>query len=675
MILKPLILGVVLALGSAAVTTPEAGVAAERTTLPMGDDLRMRLTADRLSLENRAAFDALTNQLSRRVTEEVISLVEVFLASNDLECLDLWLEGVCLWLVVRMTLLGPEITFEYTPKIGHYNPDFVVTAYPRIGGSPLQEADLLYDAIQTTISGELLKLMTGTPLPATYAAEREYGGRSAESTRAKRSTAMFSEVEVIGHPGNVLTMLSKIAGGSLFEDALGMLDAQVGSVAAIATEAQAQSQAILGELSGGGRVLPSTTGNVDEWRDLGAQLGDIDRWRDQIAEPARLGVAQLLKMVMGNFERLEAAIEIVTSGEAAEELKEAASAYLTDIDDRLSEAASASEQFAELQAGVDGVAEGLDVADQAMTILEQSGVDWSALGSASREAIYEEINSLSDQDIKDFFGEEVTREALLGSMAEFAASFSDLESLAGGLSSVGVSLGGGLPSFCPKDTTPLTPHYLSGLNVLAWRYQLPELAYPESFAFPLPNSPHYVGKFSMAPFEPAKGIAFADPETGIGASIGSWAEDLAIPLPDWSTWGNIYPRSGWIAQPDEVKNRALAAFRAVHVVTRDGQSHLYNFAEHKRFDGIEVWPVPALEPNKKETGAWQLLIPKTTEGCALLQDTPLDAGILSQRDPELTSPSGSYVFNVWRRYECCNEPGGSGFKSLIGEIPMRVKIL
>ncbi len=40
-------------------------------------------------------------------------------------------------------------------------------------------------------------------------------------------------------------------------------------------------------------------------------------------------------------------------------------------------------------------------------------------------------------------------------------------------------------------------------------------------------------------------------------------------------WGNVYPRQGFLVQPDDFKAAAVMAQRAGDVITRNGQPHVY----------------------------------------------------------------------------------------------------
>ena len=622
------------------------------------------ITMDELRALNQEQLDGIIGQLSAQIEDERMSMVEVFLESNDIECLDLWIEGLCLWMIVKVTPLGVSVSFEFTPRISHYNPDFVVASYPRIGASPIVESDILYEKIQTVVSKITLDLLTDNPIPEKYENEDEFGGRSAESQAKKKSIAMYSETDVIGHPGNVVTLIA--SGGDLFGDVGTLVAENVMAAGQIAQESQQQAGRILNELSGGsGRVLPSTAGNVSEWQNrLGFGGGDVEQWEDQIALPAQLGVSQLINTALDSFGAINDAIDtLITPGSVAD-LQNQATDYLENIDEHINDAVADSDAFQDLQNSVGSTASTLGLTEAEIAQINGSSIDSDEVGTAAVNHLREELDALSDEEISDLF-EGALRDELTGQIDEFTEAYDDIGTALQGLQSTGVSMGGGLPGFCPRDTSILTPHYLSGLNVLSWRYQLPELAYPQSYAFPIPGSEYFVGSFNAG--------ALPAPTQSDG-TVASWAS--AVELPDWSTWGNIYPRSGWIAQPDEVKNRALAAFRATHVATRTGQAHLYNYAEPKPpRDDMLVWSPEPLTANDRRTGSWQMLSPKKTGECSLLQDSPINSGVVNTRDPAMTSESGQYIFNVWRQYQCCNKPSSSGFKVYLDTIPVRIRII
>ncbi len=606
--------------------------------------------------------------------DDKMSLVNVFLESNTLDCLDLWIEGLCLWLVIKLTLTGVDVEIKATPKISHYNPDFVVASYPRIGASPIQESDLIYSALQRELSKPLLQLMSGHAVPSKYDDESHYAGRAVDSGNNHKSITMYSEVDVIGHPGNVVTLVAKAGSGELFGDVSDLMTDSLDSVKESVEAIETQTQDILTELQGGGdNVVDATVGDNDAWDDKQPGLGETENWLTEMVQPQQLAIAQLIDKILGGFDTFNAALDILTSPDASAVLTASAEEFMANADQEIIDAVAESDVVENLTDEVNNVTDDIEATDQAMEAFENAELDMDQLGIDATEYFETEITTLGEDALSEALGVDVGKlsDALTTVMESLETLQETLDSVGAG--GMGFSIGE-LPSFCPNDTSILTPHYLSGLNVLSWRYQLPELAYPQSYAFPLPNSEWFVGKFRSGVLPPLK-YTEGTGMTYEGESP-SWAS--AVEFPDWSTWANIYPRSGWVAQPDEVKNRSVAAFRAVHVVTRDGQPHLYNFAEHGTDpEGMKIDEPESLHPLDKKTGAWQMLYPKKAGTCDLLPDTAADGGIFTPRDPGLTSDSGAYIYNVWRQYQCCTKPKspGLGYVVDLGEIEIRIEVL
>jgi integrating conjugative element protein (TIGR03756 family) len=91
------------------------------------------------------------------------------------------------------------------------------------------------------------------------------------------------------------------------------------------------------------------------------------------------------------------------------------------------------------------------------------------------------------------------------------------------------------PPLCPTDVTAFKPYFLSGLDAIGWRWQIPEVVYPQSLT---------------------PGLR----EVGSGLLY---------------TWGNLYPRGGFTTQSDDAKSGAVIAQRVADIVTRSSQPHVY----------------------------------------------------------------------------------------------------
>lgn len=161
---------------------------------------------------------------------------------------------------------------------------------------------------------------------------------------------------------------------------------------------------------------------------------------------------------------------------------------------------------------------------------------------------------------------------------------------------------------CDGKSLPFYPYYVSNLDSIAWRWDVPEMFYPQSWA----------------------GFNIYD--------LGSWSNN----------YGPIYPRHGFMTAQDPLKAAVLSAFRAAHFITRPGEPHLYFSIYQSKRDGY--WPPDPLTENDKESGQWQMLYPRSEGSC---RSFPYGGNPSTSR----RSTDGSYVWNFWRSYECCERKG------------------
>lgn len=170
---------------------------------------------------------------------------------------------------------------------------------------------------------------------------------------------------------------------------------------------------------------------------------------------------------------------------------------------------------------------------------------------------------------------------------------------------------------CPSQTTAFFPYFQSALDVLAWRFAIPEMVYPQSL---IPGL----------------------------REIGHW------PL---NTWGAVYPRQGFTTQSEEPKAAAVVAQRAGDVVTRTGQPHVYVpvTGSGGTYGGQRVWPPGPLMETNARTGYWQMLTPVPSPACAVFgqNDTLSLAGWSGGKVDRV----GDYAWNLWRPYKCCKKRG------------------
>ena len=159
---------------------------------------------------------------------------------------------------------------------------------------------------------------------------------------------------------------------------------------------------------------------------------------------------------------------------------------------------------------------------------------------------------------------------------------------------------------CEGAGTAFMPYLLSTLDTLAWRYNVPEMVYPESL---IPG------------------------RREVGTRTGL------------NLWGNVYPRGGFLHQTDDYKSGAVVAQRAGDIVTRRGQIHVYQSLLAEARDGY--WPAGELMESDASTGKWQELTPTLSNSCAVFPHT----------NTRVQAQQGDYACALWRPYSCCERRG------------------
>jgi integrating conjugative element protein (TIGR03756 family) len=149
-------------------------------------------------------------------------------------------------------------------------------------------------------------------------------------------------------------------------------------------------------------------------------------------------------------------------------------------------------------------------------------------------------------------------------------------------------------------------------------------------------------------------VDFFYPETWVPGmrETGSW------PL---NTWGNVYPRSGWLAHQHEVKNAAVLSQRMADIVTRTTKEHVFqelSSAKISQRDGQTVFDPPSAIENNMIGGIWQTSAPHVgppPSYCHVfgLNDTATPGAFGDFQ----TSKTSSYAFSLWRPYACCDTQG------------------
>ena len=162
---------------------------------------------------------------------------------------------------------------------------------------------------------------------------------------------------------------------------------------------------------------------------------------------------------------------------------------------------------------------------------------------------------------------------------------------------------------CQGKSTIFFPYFISNLDAIAWRWDVPEMFYPQSW---LPLSTTW--------------------------DLGNASNN----------YGPVYPRHGFMHSHDPLKAAVLSAYRAAHVITRGGEPHVYFSIYQSDRDGY--WPAPPLDKNIKDSGTFQMLYPREDGSC---MHFPYGADPQGNR----RSDDGSYVWNFWKKYACCERKG------------------
>ncbi|PMM66455.1 TIGR03756 family integrating conjugative element protein [Vibrio splendidus] len=162
--------------------------------------------------------------------------------------------------------------------------------------------------------------------------------------------------------------------------------------------------------------------------------------------------------------------------------------------------------------------------------------------------------------------------------------------------------------FLRTNVTAMQPYYASTLDPLGWRWNIPDM-------------------FKLNSYNPFDG------------KLG--------------TLGDVYPRGGFSTQRHPFKSAALAAYKAQHIITREGESRVYQSVVQPSYPGY--WPPEPLSPQSTET-AFQRLYPN---GEMTAHVWPEFNDSLTITDPyaKQQSQSGQYAWAVWRTYTGCERRG------------------
>ena len=161
---------------------------------------------------------------------------------------------------------------------------------------------------------------------------------------------------------------------------------------------------------------------------------------------------------------------------------------------------------------------------------------------------------------------------------------------------------------CDGITEAFDPYYQSAFDFAQWRFGIVDVLNPASYT---PG----------------------EREIGLSAA---------------TNWGSVYPRTGFVLQQSPVKAAAVVAQRACDIVINDSELHVVNDLPEPPTHTEVATP---LRENNHASGLWQMIVPQVSSTCELFGSTDVDWDYLPN------DHSRTYVWNLWRRYECCQVNG------------------
>ncbi|PIZ05149.1 MAG: TIGR03756 family integrating conjugative element protein [Gammaproteobacteria bacterium CG_4_10_14_0_8_um_filter_38_16] len=168
----------------------------------------------------------------------------------------------------------------------------------------------------------------------------------------------------------------------------------------------------------------------------------------------------------------------------------------------------------------------------------------------------------------------------------------------------------------PSTAKPFVPYYSSLMDAYAWRFPALERFYPGSLIPGLDD---------------------------VGTMI----------LHDW---GPLYPRNGYVNQPDDAKAGAVDAIRASSIITAEGQPHLYMPLSNNCGDHCKAYPVKQNSKNAQ----FQMIYPKAENQCVIFGGS--DIGSLTPWEADASAKGHNrYVWILWRHYQGCVPDRGAKY--------------
>lgn len=131
-----------------------------------------------------ATFAAMLS-VSAYAETKTINTADIVASAMSASCINYRLVGVCFWLRCS----GNSCDVETSPKIGHHNPDLVVSAHNGIGNNPWEEANGIVGSVSQSAVGSLINKAASIS-----------AGSNQTTKGTDLNTLKFKSSDAIGHP-------------------------------------------------------------------------------------------------------------------------------------------------------------------------------------------------------------------------------------------------------------------------------------------------------------------------------------------------------------------------------------------------------------------------------------------------------------------------------------------
>ncbi len=121
-------------------------------------------------------------------------------------------------------------------------------------------------------------------------------------------------------------------------------------------------------------------------------------------------------------------------------------------------------------------------------------------------------------------------------------------------------------------------------------------------------------------------------------------------------WGSLYPRNGFVNQPDDAKAAAVAALRASTMITAIGQPHLYTplsnvCGNHCKADAVK---------ENSTVSQYQMVYPTVENQCVVFGGSDT-ASLRPWESAAAIKGHDRYVWILWRHYHGCVPDEGAKY--------------